>query len=229
MFRTFRFSILDIILVTCGFAIFFHGNVVPQDIGHPSSTHRIEGVGFPKRWAVYRLPARESLARMAQRNWHLIALNGLLCSVLTTAAMATGRRLRGWIQLTRAPGCNPARLILLPIGSLAILIGLPNSFVARDVGQFAVCVGILAIGILAIWLARRSWDQLNRWTTIVWCITTSLILLYAFFVVDPIGFPPSKRDYPGIGLFLIVLSAHVATGWLALRKPAISAARISAS
>ena len=61
-------------------------------------------------------------------------------------------------------------------------------------------VGLFFGGVLALLLARREFSSLSKSLTIGWAVVATAALMYVFFVVDPIPYPPPSYAYPGIAL-----------------------------
>lgn len=222
MARVVRFSILDIIILTLFLGIFVAGNFRPQEVRVLSKTpFRLQAVGFPIRWLTFKPPADDRVVRAAWKKWHVIGFNGVLCLAMAFGSSIVVRRLSAWIDRSKSPESNPAKLLLYPIGTLATLPAILNLFAAKNLVQVGSCIGILAVGVLAICLAYRTYDQLNRWATILWGVSTTLVLMYACLIVDPIAFPPSRYDYPGIAIVTILLASLATAIWLAWKKRAV--------
>lgn len=221
MARAFRFSILDVIILTLFLGVFVVGNFRPQEVRVAGNTHRLQAMGFPIGWVWFKPPADDYVVSTAWKKWYVIFFNGVFCLGMALGSSIVVKRLRSWIDQSKAPESNPAKLLLYPIGVLAILLAIVNLFATKTLGQVGTCIAILAIGVLAVSLAYRTYDRLNRWATILWGSATALVLFYACLIVDPIGFPPSRHDYPGITIVTLLLAALIAVIWLASKKRAV--------
>ncbi len=222
MLRTFRFSILDVFLLTLFLGVFAAGNFRPQELRVRSKApHRLQALGFPVYWVTFNPPVDDYVVSMAWKKWYVIGFNGVFCLGMAVGSAFVVRRWRCWIDRSKAPECNPAKLLLYPIGTPATLLALLNLPETKNLEQVGSCMGILAIGVLGVCLARRTYDGLNRWATVLWGILTILVLLYACFIVDPIAFPPSTYDYPGIAIVSLLLASLIAVVWLASTKRAL--------
>lgn len=221
MSHAYRFSLLDVIILTVFLSVFIAGNGRPQELLVAGGTHRLQALGFPIWWVTFNPPVDDYVVSMAWKKWYVIGFNGFLCLGMAVGCSFVVRRLRAWIDQSKAPETNPARLLLYPIGVLATLMGFLNLTVAASPEQVFICIGILSLGVLAVYLAYRTYDRLNRWATILWSVSTTLALLYACLIVDPISFPPSRYDYPGIAIVTLLLASLLGVIYLASRKSAL--------
>lgn len=229
MSTSLRFSIWDLVALTFAVAL-FASNFFPREIVlvDPAPGVRFWDLGFPMVWTKYVTPTDDTILEMAIQNWRLIMLNAIVCFAV---GMVIGK-LPKWIIRSTTPESNPAKVLLYFYGFSLVLLALQTPVVAlagtseasgiwdpeRPAPTLAASVG----GFLAILLARREFDRLNRSLTIGWGMAATFAMLYLSFITfpSPVSSPLHARSF---AMTLLFVASLASVAWLGWQKPAFEA------
>lgn len=126
----------------------------------------------------------------------------------------------GPASVTQELGSNPAKRLLVTCSLLCLvgaLLTLPLGPRRVLFLQLLSCLVFTLFLASSLWIASRKYDYVSKTLTILWPLCAAGAILFVITFVDPISFPPTAPNIPGlliIAAIFILLGSIVRIGWL---------------